>query len=135
MHCDVDQPDITDHIRQCLEVIGVERIDHGVNILESEDLVAEAAARGIGFTVCPISNRFVTGSLKDAELKRMLDLGLKVTVNSDDPAYFAAYLTENLESVADAASLSRLELVQLERNAFEILLAAHESQGRPSGRA
>jgi adenosine deaminase len=120
MHCDVDQLDITDHIRQCLDVIGVERIDHGVNILESEELAAEAAARGIGFTVCPISNRFVTGSLKDVELKRMMDLGLKVTVNSDDPAYFAAYLTENLESVADSASLSRLELVQLERNAFEV---------------
>ncbi len=120
MHCDVDQLDITDHIRQCLEVIGVERIDHGVNVLESEDLVAKAAARGIGFTVCPISNRFVTGSLKDAELKRMLYLGLRVTVNSDDPAYFAAYLTENLEAVADSASLSHLELVQLQRNAFEI---------------
>ena len=120
MHCDVDQLDTTHHIRQCLDVIGVERIDHGVNILESEELVAEAAARGIGFTVCPISNRFVTGSLKDAELKKMLDLGLKVTVNSDDPAYFASYLTENLESVAASASLSRLELVQLERNAFEI---------------
>lgn len=50
----------------------------------------------------------------------MLDLGLKVTVNSDDPAYFASYLTENLENVTDSASLSRLELVQLERNAFEI---------------
>ncbi len=120
MHCDVDQLDITDHIRQCLEVIGVERIDHGVNVLESEDLVAKAAARGIGFTVCPISNRFVTGSLKDAELKRMLYLGLRVTINSDDPAYFAAYLTENLEAVADSASLSHLELVQLQRNAFEI---------------
>ena len=120
MHCDVDQLDITEHIRQCLDVIGVERIDHGVNIIESEDLVARAVASGIGFTVCPISNRFVTGSLKGEELKRMLHLGLKVTVNSDDPAYFAAYLTENLESVADSASLSRLELIQLERNAFEI---------------
>ena len=120
MHCDVDQLDIADHIRQCLDLIGVDRIDHGVNILESDDLVAEAAKRGIGFTVCPVSNRYVTGSLKDAELKRMLDLGLKVTVNSDDPAYFAAYLTENLESVASAAGLTKAQLVQLERNAFEI---------------
>jgi len=120
MHCDVDQLDSTDHIRHCLDVIGVERIDHGVNVLESDDLVAGAAERGIGFTVCPISNRYVTGSLKSDELKRMLELGLKVTVNSDDPAYFAAYLTENLETVATAAGLSRTELVQLERNAFEI---------------
>jgi len=120
MHCDVDQLDITGHISQCLDTIGVERIDHGVNVLESDDLVATALQRGIGFTVCPVSNRYVTGDLKDAELKKMLDLGLKVTVNSDDPAYFAAYLTENLETVASSAALTRAQLVQLERNAFEI---------------
>jgi adenosine deaminase len=120
MHCDVDQLNSTDHIRQCLEVIGVDRIDHGINILESPELVAEAAQRGIGFTVCPISNRYVTGNLKATELKRMLDLGLKVTVNSDDPAYFAGYLTENLESVASSAALTRAQLVQLEQNAFDI---------------
>jgi adenosine deaminase len=120
MHCDVDQLDTTDHIGQCLDVIEVERIDHGVNVLESDDLVAKALQRGIGFTVCPVSNRYVTGDLKDAELKKMLDLGLKVTVNSDDPAYFAAYLTENLETVASSAALTRAQLVQLERNAFEI---------------
>jgi adenosine deaminase len=95
-------------------------IDHGINILESPELVAEAAQRGIGFTVCPISNRYVTGNLKATELKRMLDLGLKVTVNSDDPAYFAGYLTENLESVASSAALTRAQLVQLEQNAFDI---------------
>ncbi len=143
MHCDVDQLDIVDHIRQCLSVIGVERIDHGVNVLESDELVAEAATRGIGFTVCPVSNRYVTGDLKDTELKLMLERGLKVTVNSDDPAYFAAYLTANLESLASSASLTKAELVQLERNAFEIawlstgakeeLLAelAHYAAGNP----
>ena len=53
MHCDVDQLNAIDHIRQCLDVIKVERIDHGINVLESDELVAEAATRGIGFTVCP----------------------------------------------------------------------------------
>ena len=120
MHCDVDQLNSTDHIRQCLDIIGVERIDHGVNVLESDELVKQAAERGIGFTVCPVSNRYVTGDLKDAQLKEMLAHGLKVTVNSDDPAYFAAYLTANLETVAAAANLTRADLVQLERNAFEI---------------
>jgi adenosine deaminase len=120
MHCDVDQLNAIDHIRQCLDVIKVERIDHGVNVLESDELVAEAAARGIGFTVCPVSNRYVTGNLKDVELKQMLARGLKVTVNSDDPAYFAAYLSSNLETVAASASLTKADLVQLERNAFEI---------------
>lgn len=120
MHCDVDQQNSTEHIRQCLEVIGVERIDHGVNVLEDDELVTEALKRGLGFTVCPVSNRFVTGDLKAKELKQMLDLGLKVTVNSDDPAYFAAYVVDNLVTLAEAAELSRDELVQLERNAFEV---------------
>jgi adenosine deaminase len=120
MHCDVDQLNSVDHIRQCLDLIGVERIDHGVNVLESDEHVAEASSRGIGFTVCPVSNRYVTGNLKDRELKTMLERGLKVTVNSDDPAYFAAYLSANLEALSDSASLTKAELVQLERNAFEI---------------
>ena len=120
MHCDVDQAGSTDHIRQCLDVIGVERIDHGVNVLDDASLVAAAAARGIGFTVCPVSNRYVTGELKAHELRRMLQRGLKVTVNSDDPAYFGAYVTDNLVAAAAAAGLTEPDLVQLERNAFEV---------------
>ncbi len=120
MHCDVDQAGSTDHIRQCLDVIGVERIDHGVNVLDDASLVAAAAARGIGFTVCPVSNRYVTGELKAHELRRMLQRGLKVTVNSDDPAYFDAYVTDNLVAAAAAAGLTEPDLVQLERNAFEV---------------
>jgi adenine deaminase len=120
MHCDVDQQNSVEHIRQCLEVIGVDRIDHGVNILESEALTAELKRRGLGLTVCPISNRWVTGDLKAAQLKRLLDLGLRVTVNSDDPAYFAGYVTDNLITVQQAAGLTEAELVQLERNAVEI---------------
>ncbi len=120
MHCDVDQQNTTEHIRQCLEVIDVERIDHGMNILEDDHLVEEALKRGLGFTVCPVSNRFVTGDLKASELKRMLDDGLKATVNSDDPAYFNAYVTDNLAAAADAVELSRDDLVRLERNAFEV---------------
>ena len=120
MHCDVDQLDIVNHIRQCLDLIGVERIDHGVNVLESDELVDQAATSGIGFTVCPVSNRYVTGDLKDKELRSMLERGLRVTVNSDDPAYFAAYLSANLETLANSAAFTKAELVQLERNAFEI---------------
>jgi adenosine deaminase len=120
MHCDVDQQNTTEHIRQCLEVIGVDRIDHGVNVLESEELTKELARRELGLTVCPISNKWVTGDLKASEVKRLLDLGIRVTVNSDDPAYFAAYVTDNLVALQDAEGLTRSELVQLERNAVEI---------------
>ncbi len=120
MHCDVDQENSVEHIRQCLEVIGVDRIDHGVNILESDALTAELRRRGLGLTVCPISNRWVTGDLKAGQIKQLLDLGLRVTVNSDDPAYFAAYVTDNLIAAQQAAGLKPAELLQLQRNAIEI---------------
>ena len=120
MHRDVDQQDSTQHIRQCIELIGVERIDHGVNALEDPTLVAAIQERGLGLTVCPISNRYVTGSMQVAAIRQMLDLGLRVTINSDDPAYFPGYVLENLVAITDALGLSRVELIQLQRNAFEM---------------
>ena len=118
MHCDVDQEDSVRHIWQCLDEIGVERIDHGVNSLEDPALVREIQARGLGLTLCPISNSYVAGGLKARELKTMLDHGMLATVNSDDPAYFPGYVGENLAAVQEAAGLTRQEVVQLERNAF-----------------
>jgi len=120
MHADVDQRDSVAHIWQCLDVIGVARVDHGVNCLEDDALVARLANDGIGLTVCPISNGWVTSSRKTAELAAMLRNGLKVTVNSDDPAYFGGYLNENLAVAAEEAALSNAQLIQLTRNAFEI---------------
>ena len=120
MHCDVDQENSVEHIRQCLFDIGVDRIDHGVNILESGELTAELKRRGIGLTVCPISNRWVAGDLKASQIKRMLELGLRVTVNSDDPAYFGGYVTDNLIAVQQAVGLTEAELLRLQRNAVEI---------------
>ena len=119
-HCDVDQENSTDHIWQCVRDIEVERIDHGVNCLEDADLVAAIKDRGLGLTVCPISNSYVAGSLKANDIKKMLGLGLKVTVNSDDPAYFPGYMTENLMAVAEAANLEMRDVAQLCRNAFDI---------------
>ena len=120
MHCDVDQESSVEHIWQCLDEIGVERIDHGVNALEDEALVAEIKRRGLGLTVCPISNGYVTDGLKAPEIKAMLDAGVRVTVNSDDPAYFPGYMNENVLAVQEAVSLTRDECVQLARNAFTI---------------
>ena len=120
MHCDVDQQDSVRHIWQCLDEIGVERIDHGVNCLEDKALVDRLSRDEIGLTVCPISNRWVTDGLKAAELKSMLDHGLKATVNSDDPAYFGGYITENFAEVARAAGLTQQEVEQLASNAFGI---------------
>jgi len=120
MHCDVDQQNSIEHIRQCVEQIGVDRIDHGVNLLEDPTLVEAIKQRGLGLTVCPISNSYVTDSMKADAIRRMLDLGLRVTINSDDPAYFPGYVQENLVAIQEALGLSREELLQLERNAFEI---------------
>jgi adenosine deaminase len=118
MHCDVDQQDSVGHIWQCLDQIGVERIDHGVNSLEDEALVEEIKNRGLGLTVCPISNSYVSDGPKAVEIKDMLHRDMRVTVNSDDPAYFGGYTNENLMVVQEAAGLTRDEVAQLERNAF-----------------
>jgi adenosine deaminase len=120
MHCDVDQENSVDHIWQCLNEIGVERIDHGVNALEDDALIEEIKSRGLGLTVCPISNGYVTDGLKSDEVKRMLDRGVRVTINSDDPAYFLAYVNENLVALQEAANLTRDEMVQLAKNGFAI---------------
>ena len=120
MHCDVDQANSVEHIWQCLDVIRVERIDHGVNALEDEALIREINERGLGLTVCPISNSYVTDGLKAAEIKRLLDAGVRATVNSDDPAYFPGYMNENLIAVQRAVQLTRYEILQLARNAFTV---------------
>jgi adenosine deaminase len=120
MHCDVDQQDSIEHIRQCLHDIGVERIDHGVNILESPELTDEIIRRGVGLTCCPISNSWVSDGTKATQIRSLLERGVLVTVNSDDPAYFPGYVADNLEVLQREAELSREQVVQLVRNGFTI---------------
>lgn len=120
MHCDVNQENTLVHIRQVLDDIGVDRIDHGVNSLEDPALCAVIKERGLGLTVCPISNRFCTQDLTASHIRRMLELGMRATVNSDDPAYFRGYLNENLRALHEEGNLSRDEIVRLVRNAFEV---------------
>ena len=70
--------------------------------------------------MCPVSNRWVTDGLKAGELKTMLDRSLRATVSSDDPAYFGAYVNQNLVAAQQAAALTVAELAQLARNSFQI---------------
>ncbi len=119
MHCDVDQENSTTHIWQTVNDIGVDRIDHGVNSLEDDALCEAIKSRDLALTVCPISNGYVTGGLKAGEIKAMLERGMRVTVNSDDPAYFPGYINENLIATQKAADLSKGQIVQLAINAFE----------------
>lgn len=120
MHCDVNQQNTLTHIRQCLDTIGVDRIDHGVNSLEDPALIEIIRERGLGLTVCPVSNRFVVQNLTAPEIKRMLQLGMRATINSDDPAYFRAYMNENLIALHAEGDMSRQELVQLVKNSFVV---------------
>jgi adenosine deaminase len=120
MHCDVNQKDIQDHIRECLDLIGVDRIDHGINVLDDPSLIQAVINKGMGLTVCPVSNRFVVQSLTSNEIRSMLEFGIKATINSDDPAYFRAYLNDNFTALAEEGNFSRGEIATLARNAFEI---------------
>ncbi|KAK5051478.1 hypothetical protein LTR84_003130 [Exophiala bonariae] len=119
-HCDIDQPNSLAHIRQALTELQVDRIDHGTNIVADDELVCIALQKGIGLTCCPVSNSVVTADFKGREIVALLRRGVKVTVNSDDPAYFRAYANENMEKMAVETDLTRKELVQLQRNAFAI---------------
>ncbi len=120
MHCDVNQQNTLVHIRQCLDDIAVDRIDHGVNSLEDPEICAEIARRGIGLTICPVSNRFVVQNLTGDEIRRMLALGMKATINSDDPAYFRGYMNENLIALHEDAGFEAAEIARLVRNSFEV---------------
>ena len=119
-HCDIDQVDSIEHIRQCVVELGVDRIDHGTNIVEDEQLVELVRSKGIGLTCCPISNSVVTADFKGAEMRRLLDRGVRITINSDDPAYFRGYVEENLIKMYQDARMSLEDLVNLQRNAFHI---------------
>lgn len=120
MHCDVDQDDSVRNIWQCLDEIGVDRIDHGVNAIEDDDLVAEIKRRRLGLTCCPISNSYVTDGTKAAMIKSLLDAGVLVTINSDDPAYFPGYLLENYIQLQREADLSSQDVIRLVKNSFEV---------------
>jgi adenosine deaminase len=120
MHCDVNQENTVAHIHQCLETIGVDRIDHGINSLEDPTLIEIIRERGLGLTVCPVSNRFVVQNLTSVQIKRMLQLGMRATINSDDPAYFRAYVNENLLALHEEGEVSREEIVQLVKNSFVV---------------
>ena len=108
------------YVWEAVDLIGVDRIDHGNRALEDPALVRRLVADGTTLTVCPLSNLklCVVPDLASHPLKRMLALGLAATVNSDDPAYFGGYLLENYVRTAEALGLTRGELVQLARNSF-----------------
>ncbi len=109
-----------EYIRQALDLLGAARIDHGVRCLEDPALVARLVAEEVPLTVCPLSNvkLRVFSNMAQHNLKQLLEAGLVVTVNSDDPAYFGGYVSENYLAAAQALHLDRATLVRLAENSF-----------------
>ncbi len=108
------------YVREALDVLKVDRIDHGNRCLDDPALVARLARDAITLTVCPLSNVALRNvdRLEEHPIDRMLDLGLRATIHSDDPAYFGGYVAENYRATARARNLSREQVVILARNSF-----------------
>lgn len=109
-----------EYVWEALDVIGIDRIDHGNRALEDSALVDRIVADGLTLTVCPLSNLSlcVVHDLKSHPLRTMLARGLRATINSDDPAYFGGYLNTNWVQTTQALGLTRDELLTLARNSF-----------------
>lgn len=114
------------YVYEALDLLKVDRIDHGNRALEDAALTARLVKEQMALTVCPLSNLRLCGvpSLEAHPLKRMLGLGLKATVNSDDPAYFGGYVNENYSGVQQALGLGEQEILTLARNGFEAAFCA-----------
>ena len=110
-----------EYVHRALDVLKVDRLDHGNRSMEDPALVQRLVREGMTLTVCPLSNLklCVVDDMADHPIDAMLAAGLRVTINSDDPAYFGGYVNANYEAAADARGLSREQLVTLARNSFE----------------
>ncbi|MBN2114513.1 MAG: adenosine deaminase [Acidimicrobiia bacterium] len=110
-----------EYIKDSLDLLGAERIDHGVACERDETLVARLVEEGIALTVCPLSNMKlqVFPDLRDHNLRRLLQRGVRITINSDDPAYFGGYINDNYLAAQRALGLTREELATIARNAIE----------------
>ena len=114
-----------EYVWQALDLLGAERIDHGVRALEDPDLVRRLRDEQTPITVCPLSNERlqVVPGLDRHPLPRMLDLGLNVSINSDDPAYFGGYVGDNYIRVAEALKLTPDDLRTIARNSLASALS------------
>ena len=109
-----------EYVYEALDLLKIDRIDHGNRLLEDDALIARVKNAALTLTVCPLSNLSlcVVDDLKDHPMKRMLELGLKATINSDDPAYFGGYVNQNYVETTEALGLTREHLITLARNSF-----------------
>jgi len=110
-----------EYIREAIEILKISRIDHGNRSLDDESLVKEIVKKKLPLTLCPLSNLKlkVVKDLSKYPLKEMMQKGLIVTINSDDPAYFGGYVNENYQALAKNLDLSKEEICQLAKNSFK----------------
>jgi len=110
-----------EYVWEALNFLNVNRIDHGNRSLEDTELVSRLAEQKIPLTVCPLSNIKLCNvdKIENHPIKKMLNLGLAATVNSDDPAYFGGYINENFTAVAQALNLTGRDIYSLAKNSFE----------------
>ncbi|MGP9727138.1 adenosine deaminase family protein, partial [Glutamicibacter sp. AOP3-A1-12] len=110
-----------DYIRQALDLLRVERVDHGIRCLEDPELVTRLVNEQMPLTVCPFSNVRLRAvdTLADHPLPQMLEAGLKVSIHSDDPAYFGGYMDANFSAITEQFSLTASQLATLARNSFD----------------
>ena len=115
-----------EYVRAALDVLEVERIDHGVRSMEDPKLVTRLVEQQVALTVCPLSNvkLCVFPDLQAHNLRELLDAGLKATVNSDDPAYFGGYVNDNFVQVFEATGMDAGHAYELARNSFEASFAS-----------
>lgn len=115
-----------EYVWEALDILQVDRIDHGNRSLEDPALIQRIVDQELALTVCPLSNLklCVVDDLQQHPLKQMLALGLKATVNSDDPAYFGGYMNENFLEIAKAVNLTREEIITLAENAIAASFAS-----------
>jgi len=109
-----------EYVYEALDLLGIDRLDHGNRSLEDETLIARLRESQMTLTVCPLSNLklCVVGDMRAHPLKKMLDLGLRATVNSDDPSYFGGYMHANFAAAIEALPLTKDDVRTLARNSF-----------------
>ena len=119
-----------DYIWEAIDILNIRRIDHGNNSLQDDNLVQEIIKRNIALTVCPLSNTAlqVVDDLKKHPLKKMMNLGMKVTVNSDDPAYFGGQINQNFIEIQQALNLTQHDLYELSKNSFQYSLLDQQTK-------
>ncbi|WDI32317.1 adenosine deaminase [Hyphococcus flavus] len=109
-----------EYVYEALDLLRIDRLDHGNRSLEDTVLVERLVKEEMTLTVCPLSNLklCVVNDIKNHPLKRMLELGLRATVNSDDPSYFGGYMNDNFKAVIEALDLTREDIKTLAKNSF-----------------